>query len=283
MESLWGEEFNIPEIKKQDKKSISKIKSPKDSFDIKKKGVTNKKSLPLSVIMENIRTEVLRVLGSFAGDTICIRDVDTYEKYIDACIENGAFGLDTETDNSLVPHTCKIMGMCIYTPGQKHAYIPVNHIKLDEYEKGNWVLLERQLTEDEVRHGLKRLIDSKAEFILSNGKFDYQVFMHTCNSKIRIDFDTQSVAHLLNENELKGLKAQYVMHIDNSSEKYDIENLFEGLPYAIFDPEKYLSDEEMEYQKNAGTEALMQKLAALNGFGMIVFPDRPNVCAEEEK
>jgi hypothetical protein len=42
-----------------------------------------------------------------------------------------------------------------------------------------------------------------------------------------------------------------------------------------------LYKEEMEYQKTAGTEALMQKLAALNGFGMIVFPDRPNVCETE--
>lgn len=40
--------------------------------------------------------------------------------------------------------------------------------------------------------------------------------------------------------------------------------------------------EEMEYQKTAGTEALMQKLAALKGFGMIVFPDRPNVCTPEK-
>ena len=43
-----------------------------------------------------------------------------------------------------------------------------------------------------------------------------------------------------------------------------------------------LYKEEMEYQKTAGTEALMQKLAGLNGFGMIVFPDRPNVCEKEE-
>ena len=44
-----------------------------------------------------------------------------------------------------------------------------------------------------------------------------------------------------------------------------------------------LYKEEMEYQKTAGTEALMQKLSALNGYGMIVFPDRPNVCTEEEE
>ena len=43
-----------------------------------------------------------------------------------------------------------------------------------------------------------------------------------------------------------------------------------------------LYQEEMEYQKTAGTEALLQKLAALKGFGMIVFPDRPNVCKEEK-
>lgn len=40
--------------------------------------------------------------------------------------------------------------------------------------------------------------------------------------------------------------------------------------------------EEMEYERTAGTEALLQRLSALNGYGMIVFPDRPNVCMAEE-
>lgn len=41
--------------------------------------------------------------------------------------------------------------------------------------------------------------------------------------------------------------------------------------------------EEMAYRQTAGAEALLARLAALKGYGMIVFPDRPNVCAEEKE
>ena len=44
-----------------------------------------------------------------------------------------------------------------------------------------------------------------------------------------------------------------------------------------------LYKEEMDYKMKYGTEALLQKLSKLNGYGMIVFPDRPNVCADDEK
>lgn len=40
--------------------------------------------------------------------------------------------------------------------------------------------------------------------------------------------------------------------------------------------------EEMEYQQRAGAEALLERLSTLNGYGMVVFPDRPNVCEEKE-
>ena len=42
-----------------------------------------------------------------------------------------------------------------------------------------------------------------------------------------------------------------------------------------------LYQEEMEFQKTAGTEALMERLSQLKGYGMIIFPDRPNVCETE--
>ncbi|MBM6828903.1 suppressor of fused domain protein [Anaerotignum lactatifermentans] len=40
--------------------------------------------------------------------------------------------------------------------------------------------------------------------------------------------------------------------------------------------------EEIAFQQEAGSEAMLQKMGDINGFGMIVFPDRPNVCAEEQ-
>lgn len=42
-----------------------------------------------------------------------------------------------------------------------------------------------------------------------------------------------------------------------------------------------LYQEEIAFQQKEGTEALLQKLSGINGFGMIFFPDRPNVCMDK--
>lgn len=262
MEDLWGL-GPIEEPKKKEKKVIEKIKTPKDPSAPKtksSKGGAKKLALPLSMQIEEIRKEVFRILGKYAENTICIRDVDTFNKYIDACIHNNIVAIDTETNNSIVPHTCKLMGLCLYTPGQKNAYIPVNHIDIDVYQQGvdqlsdedrkkklvdidmsAWeVKLPNQLTEKQINEGLTRLMLSTAFTELSNGKFDYEVLKCTCDVEVRMDWDTQYVAQLINENEeFKGLKPLYRKYIDSSDDKYDIEGLFEGLPYAIFDPELF--------------------------------------------
>ena len=46
---------------------------------------------------------------------------------MDKCIENGVISIDTET-TGLDPIENHIVGMCIYTPGMKAAYVPVAHI-----------------------------------------------------------------------------------------------------------------------------------------------------------
>jgi len=58
---------------------------------------------------------------------------------------------------------------------------------------------------------------------------------------------------ILDETEKRAaLKEQYVDKIDSTQEKYDIEHLFEGVPYAILDPELFAlyaaSDSRMTYQ-----------------------------------
>lgn len=42
-----------------------------------------------------------------------------------------------------------------------------------------------------------------------------------------------------------------------------------------------LYKEEIDFKQQEGGEALLQKMVGINGFGMIIFPDRPNVCLEE--
>ena len=88
-----------------------------------------------------ITTEVYRILGKYKDNTQVIRSYEGLVNYIDAAIKNGVIAIDTETNNSLEPITCKLMGGCIYTPGQKNAYIPVNHVD------ANRNLLPNQLTE----------------------------------------------------------------------------------------------------------------------------------------
>jgi hypothetical protein len=75
-----------------------------------------------------IKTNVLKILGKQKQNTLVIRTREELDQYIDTVIADGFCAVDTETNNSLDPITCKLMGLCLYSPGQKQAYIPVNHI-----------------------------------------------------------------------------------------------------------------------------------------------------------
>ena len=74
---------------------------------------------------------------------------------------------------------------------------------------------------------------------MHNAVFDIKVIECTCGIRLPCYWDTLIGAQILDENELKSLKAQYNLHIDSSQSKYDIEHLFKGLPYAIFDPDLF--------------------------------------------
>ena len=57
--------------------------------------------------------EVYRILGSYKDKTQVITTVQELHDYVDASIRNGVISIDTETNNSLEPVTCKLMGACI--------------------------------------------------------------------------------------------------------------------------------------------------------------------------
>lgn len=229
MSSLWGEEFSIPETKKQAKKIINKIKEPKE-VKVTRQRVS--KSTDIKSIISEITTEVYRILGNYKDSTQVIRTKDELVEYIDKAIQNGSIAIDTETNNSLVPLTCKIMGACIYTPGCKNAYIPINHVDINTKERLDW-----QLTEKDIADQFSRLSNTK--IIMHNGKFDYEVIKCTCGIELSVYWDTLIGARILNENELANLKTQYRTKIDPNQEKYDIEHLFKDVPYEILDPELF--------------------------------------------
>lgn len=231
MDSLWGDEFDIPD-KEKTKKILNKITKPKDVKVTTEKQV-NSKNISIEEKLELIKDEVLRVLGKQVNNVLVIRDLQTLSAYIDAAIGNGIIAIDTETNNSLDPITCKLMGPCIYTPGKQQVYIPINHI---DYRTG--LRLDNQLTEDDIKQEFQRLIDAKTYTVMHNGKFDYQVIKCTCGIELPIDWDTMIGAKVLDENERSaGLKDQYIDKIDPDQEKYKIDKLFDKVEYAIVKPE----------------------------------------------
>ena len=231
--SLWGAEFTVSTPPKQQKKIIDKVAKPKKvSTTTEKKVSTGRSKVTTAEKLQLITAEVYRILGSYKEQTVVIRTREDLHKYIDAAIQNGEIAIDTETNNSLIPLTCKLMGPCIYTPGQKNAYIPINHVDLETRE-----LLPDQLTEEDIKEEFLRLSD--VQIIMHNGKFDFEVIKCTCNIELEIYWDTMIASRILDENERANLKQQYISKIDPSIEKYSIEQLFEGVEYAVVDPEVF--------------------------------------------
>ena len=229
--NLWGEEFQVLETPHNNKEVIKKTKVKKQIKITTEKQIKSKKvSTEEKMIL--IEEDVNRILGAYKEDTQTIESYGEFVSYIDTCIKNNVMSIDTETDNSLNTFDCKIMGLCLYTPGQKNAYIPINHIDRFTNNKFNW-----QVTEEQIKEQLNRC--SNVFKIFHNAVFDIEVIKQACGIKLYADWDTMVGAQLLDENEPKGLKMQYKLHINPDQDKYDIEHLFKGLPYEIFDPKLF--------------------------------------------
>lgn len=224
------DDFEMPEITHEAvKKQLVKLGK---SHNLKKKNSIE--SMPLERRLEYIQKEVLKILGRYKNFVKVIRDEEEFNAYIDKATSIDCLTLDTETDNSLDPLTCKIMGLCLYLPNTKPVYIPINHTK-----PGTDILLENQVSESCVQKAFQRLKEKNTKIIYHNGKFDIRVCFNTQGVYLPIYWDTMIAAQLLNENELARLKYQYKVHIDPTIGTYNIEKLFTGLPYAWVDPEVF--------------------------------------------
>ena len=268
VKSLWGEAFDLPDSSQETKKILAKIESAKPVKRKKKAAADLSIEEQLQYIYENVR----KILGRYAERTVTLRSKEALHKYIDAAIQNGIISIDTETDRSLDPLTCKLMGPCIYTPGQKNAYVPINHVDYQTKER-----LSNQLTEQDVREEFDRLKQTK--IIMHHGKFDYQVIKCTTRCVLDIYWDTMVAAKILNDLESAALKAQYTSKIDSSIEKYSIETFFSTIPYEYVDPEIFAlyaaTDAFMTYglyEYQRGLFALPQNAGLYNVFMTVEMP-----------
>lgn len=238
MDSLWGNDFKLDSEKEKTKNIIKKISKEKEKLTIDVSKAVKNKKLNIDEKLKLVEQKVYQILGKQINNVKVIYDKQELHDYLIKGLNFGRIAIDTETNNSLDYITCKLMGLCLYVKGEKQIYVPINHVDKDTKER-----LSNQLTEKDIYDELQWLIDNKGncKFIFHNGKFDYQVLKCTCNGiKIPIDWDTMIGAKLLDENEKNAkLKEQYINKIDPEQTKYDIENLFEHLPYEIVDPELF--------------------------------------------
>lgn len=223
------DDFTLPDVtndavRKQLKKVSHRSTTTKKSFD----------NLPLDAKIEKVTEEVYKIFRRYKGFVRVIRDNDEYMEYVSKAIEFGELAFDTETDNSLDPLTCKLMGLCCYLPNTKPVYVPISHCTA-----GTDILLERQVSLDCVIKSFEMIRDSDLKMIYHNGKFDIRVCYNVTGIYLPIYWDTMLAAQLIDENELAKLKYQYKSKIDPTMDVYNIESLFKHLPYAWMPPEVF--------------------------------------------
>ena len=236
MSTLFGDEFEIKIKEPEVKELIKKAKAVKKDTEIDPEKLLKSKNTSLMERLKIITENVNKVLGRQKNNIIVIKDEQTFDNYISEAIKSGRIAIDTETNNSTDPVTCKLMGPCFYYPGGKQAYVPINHRNPETKERLSW-----QLTEEDCRKRLQKITDSSIDIIMHNGKFDYEVLKCTCGIEVIPTWDTLVAARLIDENIFRdsfvGLKSIYTKYIDPSQEKYSIDHLFENIAYADVDPE----------------------------------------------
>lgn len=191
-------------------------------------------------------------LAVHKDDYILIREPDQLYEYMKEMKQVGEGALDTET-TGLNPLLIDIVGGCIYTPGQKAAYIPINH---KSYITG--ARTKDQLDEQTVSKIMKDF-HKDIRWIFHNAKFDIRV----CRKTLGIDFkpywDTLLAAYCIDEEESHRLKDLHLKYCDSKDvESLTFDTLFGGVTfdnvpistaylYAAGDPIK--TYELYEYQK----------------------------------
>lgn len=233
--NLFGEDFLI-DVQENTVKDLVKKLSGKNGEEVSPEKLLKSKKLTLEERLNIITDKVLKTLGKQKDNITVIKDKEAFNDYINRAIISGRIDIDTETNNSTDPVTCKLMGPCFYYPGGKQAYVPINHRDYKTKKRLDW-----QLTESDVAEQLKQIVDSKIDIIMHNGKFDYEVLKCTCGVEVVPKWDTLIAARLIDENTFKdsfvSLKSIYTTYIDPEQEKYSIDELFENIAYADVDPD----------------------------------------------
>ncbi|MGN1033489.1 MAG: DNA polymerase, partial [Intestinibacter sp.] len=169
-------------------------------------------------------------LGKYKDDFECIQTTQRLNEYINTAITNGYISIDTET-TGLDPITDEIVGLCIYTPNEKAAYVPINHISLVTQLR-----VQGQLTNQEVATELKRLIENNVKVIYFNAKFDIRVMRHQLGVDLPPAWDGFIAGKVLKEDEAEGnLKYLWKKYCSKNKEEdhFTFDKMFSGYKFNI--------------------------------------------------
>lgn len=269
--------------------SFARPKSNDKNIIKKSKTVTNRTSIRsggnnLAAQIQSIVAIATQKLAVHKDDYILIREPDQLYEYMKEMKQVGEGALDTET-TGLNPLLVDIVGGCIYTPGQKAAYIPINH---KSYITG--VRTKDQLDEQTVSKIMKEF-HKDIRWIFHNAKYDIRV----CRKTLGIDFkpywDTMLAAYCIDEEESHRLKDLHLKYCDSKdTESLTFDSLFNGVTfdnipistaylYAAGDPIK--TYELYKYQKTLLNRRVLA--GPYNVFKNIEMPLIPVVADMEDR
>lgn len=177
-----------------------------------------------------------RILGDVLPKLELVTNEEEFNAYIGRVAKSTLkeVAIDTET-TGLLPYKDKVVGICLYTPGEKGIYVPINHISSLTRARA-----KNQISVETAAKGLKRLNRAKVKWIYHNAKFDMNFIYWNLGVRMPAPYwDTFIGGRLLNENEsnsLKNLHAKYVAG-DESKETASFNSLFKGITFDLIPPD----------------------------------------------
>lgn len=209
------------------------LEMAKKSQTAKKATTTVKGGGDLAGKIATITAKVEQELGKYKDRYQLVTDANELSSFIDRCIANGVVAIDTETDG-LDPILNHIAGICLYTPGEKGIYVPINHISYITQ-----LPLKNQIPIEVVAQLIHLLIEAHVFTVMFTAKFDIRVMRNQLGLKdAYCDWDCYLAARLLNENEdvnkLKPLHNKYCL--GGKGDAWTFDSLFKGIPFTMIPP-----------------------------------------------
>lgn len=218
---------------KQQKASIEKIQEACAKVGAKKtKSSANFIPKTMKSKIDYAREMSEKVFGDKIKDLELITSETRIKEYFSKVFENGIVAIDTET-NGLDRVDGIIAGLCLYTPGERGCYIPVNHISyMTKKPKGNANI-------ELVGELMRKLAKDKVKTIFHNAKFDMHFIYWWFNALISPHWCTHIASCCLDENEPHGLKALWSKYCGtkDTEETLKFNKIFNKIDFREIPPE----------------------------------------------